>query len=195
MELCREGKFSDRLRKDTQSQTSAHHLTTNGSSLDCSRLLICLQLPPLAPRKDEVVVLNSNVQLHLLRQAVLLSHANVVLADSDLLQVLDCSPAAHERLGTSREEDLALAPLGLQGEPEHDAAWLKRQVALLHRQGQHSVQTRDRSSDGACADLMVQLQLVACGSRQLALVTLHESSDRRAQPGQAERLNKLLLDA
>ena len=139
--------------------------------------------------------LDINEQLNLLRQALLLSKADVVLADSDLLQVLDCSPAAHERLGYSREEYLALGPLGLQADPEHDAAWLRRQVTLLHREGEHSFHTRHRSRDGGCRDLEVHLQLVACGSRQLALVSHRERADRRAEPGQAERLNQLLLDA
>jgi PAS domain-containing protein len=150
---------------------------------------------PQAYHHVEFNGLDINEQLNLLRQALLLSQANVVLANRDLLQFLDCSPAAHKRLGYSREEYLALGPFGLQAEPEHDAAWLKRQVALLHREGEHSFHTRHRSSNGGCADLEVHLQLVACGSRQLALVTHHEPSDWRSEPGQDKRLNQLLLDA
>lgn len=68
-------------------------------------------------------------------------------------------------------------------------------MALLHREGEHSFHRRHRSSNGGCADLEVHLQLVACGSRQLALVTHHETSDWRSELGQDERLNQLLLDA
>ena len=123
--------------------------------------------------------LDINEQLNLLRQVVLPSQADVVLADSDLLQVLDCSPAAHERLGNSREEYLAPGPLGLQADPEHDAAWLRRHVTLLHRVGKHSFHTRYRNRDGGCHDLEVHLQLMACRSRQLALVS-HRKARRPA---------------
>lgn len=150
---------------------------------------------PLTSRNSEGELPAIGEKLHLLRQALLLSQARVAIADRDLLEFVDCSPAAHQRLGYSRGEFLALGPLGLQIDPAHDTAWLKRQAALLHREGRHSFQALHRCRDGGCADLVVHLQLVTCGCEELVLLSHHGPGERRGRPKEAERLNQLLLDA
>lgn len=72
--------------------------------------------------------LSSLEQLRVLLAGLDLSQEAFALTDLATGRFLDCNLLAHQQLGFNREAYLELGLAGLQADPEHDAAWLKRQL-------------------------------------------------------------------
>jgi PAS domain-containing protein len=88
-----------------------------------------------------------------LRLAIDLGGADLVLCDPQTWRFLDGNRSAHERLGYSREEFLALDPAALQADPQHDQCWVRERMGQMRRQPCGSFATRHRGRDGRLRDV------------------------------------------
>ena len=139
--------------------------------------------------------LSSLEQLRVLLAGLDLSQEAFALTDLATGRCLDCNPVAHQRLGFSREAYLELGLAGLQADPEHDDAWLTRQLQGCSAGQAGSFLTRHRCSDGTAIDVLVRFQLMQISGREL-LLTMHRDSTALVEAtARSERLNQLLLDA
>ena len=138
-------------------------------------------------------------KLSLLREAIALSQEAYVLSDPRTGRFLDCSPRAHEQLGYSREEYLALGATGIQANPAHNQAWLEQVLAQMHSQLQRhrrgSFEAQHQARDGRVLDVDVHYQLVPYQGRQLMLALHRDISQLRHTLSKAEQLNQLLKEA
>lgn len=140
--------------------------------------------------------LSDQEQLRLLREALSLSQEAFALSDLDEGGAfLDCSPAAHQRLGYSRAEYLALGPAGLQADPEHDATWVAAHLDQMRRQPSGSFHTRHRCRDGRAIEVVVDYRVLEHRGRRLVLALHRDRSELLHTLHRAERLHELLLDA
>ena len=130
-----------------------------------------------------------------MREAIALSQEAFALTDLETGAFIDCTPAAHQRLGYSRREYLALGPAGLQVDPERDAAWVRAQVQRLREQRSGSFETRHRCRDGHAIDVVVHYRLLTYRGRPLILALHRDRTELLETRSRAERLNQLLLEA
>lgn len=112
-------------------------------------------------------------QVDLLPQAIALGDEAYGLVDPSTGAFLDCTTRAHERLGYSREEYLALGALGIQARGDHNSAWLQDLLARMQRQFQQHqrgvFETQHRCRDGEVRDVEVHYQQVHYRGRDLIL--------------------------
>ncbi len=134
-------------------------------------------------------------RLALLGQLLALSREAFAIADLESGAFLDCSPPAHERLGYTREEYLALGPSGIQADPGHDQRWVTAHLQRIKREPAGCFQTRHRCCDGSTIDVEVHYRVVDHRGRRLVLAVHRDRSEIVATRFQAERLNQLLLEA
>lgn len=138
-------------------------------------------------------------QVDLLRQAIALGDEAYGLVDPSTGAFLDCTTRAHERLGYSREEYLALGALGIQARGDHNSAWLQDLLARMQRQFQQHqrgvFETQHRCRDGEVRDVEVHYQQVHYRGRDLILTLQRDVTRLRHSLSKAEQLNTLLKEA
>ena len=117
------------------------------------------------------------------------------ILDADGGRIVDCNVAAHEQLGYSREQYLALTPRDLQADPARDQAWVESMVVELHQRGQLTFSTSHRHRNGSALAVEVHLELVTCDGQTLLLAATRERSHRLRIQEDLERSNRQLLEA
>lgn len=130
-----------------------------------------------------------------LRLALDLSGADLVLCDPATWRFLDCNRSAHERLGYSREEFLALDPAALQADPHHDEQWVQERMEQIRGQPRGSFSTRHRGRDGRLRDVDLQYQVVEFQGRPLVVIALRDSTEQERARRESERLGVMLNEA
>ena len=108
---------------------------------------------------------------------------------------LDCNVAAHEQLGYSRQQYLAITPCAIQADPAHDQAWVEAILAELRQSGRLTVSTSHRHRNGSALAVEVHLELVHCGGQALLLAATREHSQLLRIQEDLERSNRQLLEA
>ena len=109
-------------------------------------------------------------QLHWACRIADLSGVDLFITDAHSGRFLDCSRSAHERLGYSRAELLAMGAEQIQADPDHDAAWLQQQLQLLRQQQQGCFTTRHRCRNGNVLDVLVNHTVAQLNGR-LVIIT------------------------
>jgi len=130
-----------------------------------------------------------------LRLALDLSGADLVLCDPETWRFLDCNRSAHERLGYSREEFLALDPAALQADPQHDEAWVQQRKEQMRQQPRGSFPTRHRGRDGRVRDVDLHYQVVEFQGRPLVVIAQRDSTEQERARRESERLGVMLNEA
>lgn len=150
-------------------------------------------LDPLqGPPPDGVT---TDTQLALLREVLALSQEAVALSSFESQRFLDCSPAAYERLGYSRDDYLALGPAGIQADAAKDAAWVSAQLQRMRQERSGSFESRHRCRDGSAIDVVVHYRLLELRGQTLILTLHRDRTELLRIRSRAERLNDLLLEA
>ena len=139
--------------------------------------------------------LSNREQLELLRHVLALSEEAFVISDPQTGAFLDCSRAAHERLGYNRKDYLALGPGGLQADPDHDQTWIKSILTLIAEQPAGAFSTRHRHRDGSAIDVQIHYRVVNHRGQPLVLAMHRDHSELVKSRTRAQRLNQLLLEA
>jgi diguanylate cyclase (GGDEF)-like protein/PAS domain S-box-containing protein len=130
-----------------------------------------------------------------LRLAIDLGGADLVLCDPQTWRFLDCNRSAHERLGYSREEFLALDPAALQADPQHDQCWVRERMEQMRRQPCGSFATRHRGRDGRLRDVDIHYQVVEFQGRPLVVIAQRDSTEQERARRESERLGVMLNEA
>ena len=99
-----------------------------------------------------------------------LSGVDLFVTDADSGRFLDFNRSAHQRLGYSRAELLAMGAEQIQADPDHDAAWLQQQLQLLRQQQQGCFTTRHRCRNGNVLDVLVNHTVAQLNGR-LVIIT------------------------
>jgi len=139
--------------------------------------------------------LSDREQLELLRHVLALSEDAFVISDPQTGAFLDCSRAAHERLGYNRKEYLALGHEGLQADPDHDRIRIKSILTLIAEQPAGSFPTRHRHRDGRAIDVQIHYRVVNHRGQPLVIAMHRDQSELVRSHNHAHRLNQLLLEA
>ena len=134
-------------------------------------------------------------RLQVLLEALDLTQEAFALTDYETGTFIDCSRAAHERLGYSREEYLALGPLGLQADADHDAAWVAEKLDQLKAQGSGRFENRHRCRNSSAIDVVVHFRHLEVQGRPVFLTMHRDRTELLEARSRAERLNQLLLEA
>jgi diguanylate cyclase (GGDEF)-like protein/PAS domain S-box-containing protein len=107
------------------------------------------------------------------------------LTDTDLLasdarsgQFLACNHSAHERLGYSVSELLALSPEAIQADPDHDAAWVAERRRELIAAGGGTFHTRHRCSDDSILDVVVRNRVLEIDGQQLIVSCVSDETQQ-----------------
>ncbi len=130
-----------------------------------------------------------------LRVALDLSGTDLVLCDPQSWRFLDCNRSAHERLGYSREEFLALDPASLQADPQHDERWVQERMEQMRQQPRGSFPTRHRGRDGRLRDVDLHYQMVTFQGRPLVVIAQRDSTEKERARRESERLGFMLNEA
>ena len=96
-----------------------------------------------------------------------LSDVDLIVSDAQTGSFIDCNTSAHERLGYSRAEFLALTPEQLQADPDHDAGWVAQQLELLKATGGGSFCTTHRCKDGSVLEVEVSHAYTVVNGREV----------------------------
>ena len=114
--------------------------------------------------------------------------ADLLISDARGGAFLGCNASAHQRLGYSAQELLALSPEALQADPDHDAAWVAKQRGELVARGGGSFQTRHRCSNDTILDVEVHHRVLCIDGRQLIVSLVRDRTT-------AQQRERALLDA
>ncbi|WP_411876194.1 putative bifunctional diguanylate cyclase/phosphodiesterase [Vulcanococcus limneticus] len=109
--------------------------------------------------------------------------------------IVDCNVTAHQQLGYTREQYLALPPSDLLADPAHDQAWVEAVKADLRKRGRLSFSTSLRHRNGTTLAVEVHLELVRCGGQKLLLAAARERFQLLRIKEQLELSNRQLLEA
>ncbi len=108
------------------------------------------------------------------------------LTDTDLLasdalngHFLACNQSAHEHLGYSIGELLALSPEAIQADPDHDAAWVAERRRELIAAGAATFRTRHRCSDDSIRDVIVRSRVLEIDGQQLIVSCIGDETQQR----------------
>lgn len=108
------------------------------------------------------------------------------LTDTDLLasdalsgQFVACNQSAHENLGYSISELLALSPEAIQADPDHDAAWLAERRRELITAGGGTFRTRHRCRDDSIRDVIIRSRVLEIEGRQVIVSCVSDETQRR----------------
>ena len=96
-----------------------------------------------------------------------LSDADLLVSDAQTGSFIDCNRSAHQRLGYTREELLALTPEQLQADPDHDATWVAERLEQLRLTGGGAFPTTHRCKDGSVLEVEVNLAITTVEQRQV----------------------------
>jgi diguanylate cyclase (GGDEF)-like protein len=150
-------------------------------------------LDPLhAPTANEI---SWEEQVTLLQEALALSDDAITISAFGIPGFLDCSPPAYQRLGYTREEYLALGPVGIQADNNHDEDWVSKQLDRIRDQGAGRFETRHRCSNGTAIDVLVYFRVLRLRGQELILALHRDRTELLRTRSRAERLNELLLEA
>ena len=126
--------------------------------------------------------------LHLIAR---LSDTDLFVSDAQTGSFLDCNTSAHERLGYSRDELLALTPEQLQADPDHDASWVAEQLAWLKSTGGGSFCTTHRCKDGSVLEVDVNHSLTTVNGREVLVSVVVDRTSQNRRERQLLALNAM----
>ena len=119
--------------------------------------------------------------LHLIAR---LSGTDLFVADAQTGTFVDCNRSAHQRLGYTREELLALTPEDLQADPEHDAVWVAEQRRRLMEDGGGSCFTQHRCKDGSVLEVEVNHAFSRVEGRTVLVSVVVDRTERNRRERQ-----------
>lgn len=108
---------------------------------------------------------------------------------------IDCNRTAHERLGYSRAELLALGPAQIQAESSHDAVWVRQRIRQGLRGAPLGFRTQHRCRDGTALDVQVNHIRVEVQGQPVLLALVQDRSTDQQQLQQLRRQLNLVLRA
>ena len=117
-----------------------------------------------------------------------LTGGDLFVSDGLTGQFVDCNRSAHERLGYSYSEMLALRPEAIQANPDHDAAWVVARRRALLEAGGGTFTTRHRCKDNTILDVRVRHTVLELDGRPLILSSVEDCTrshrlERQLQEG------------
>ena len=123
-----------------------------------------------------------------------LADVDLLITNPDSKLFVACNRLAHTHLGYSRDELLALGPVAIQADPDHNAAWLEARLRELMGAGGHHSHTRHRCKDNRLIDVEVGSRLVTLEGRQLVLSVVRDRTASQQREEQLETSLQLLCD-
>lgn len=106
---------------------------------------------------------------------------------------IDCNRSAHERLGYSRAELLALGPAQIQADNSHDAVWVQQRISAALRGDTPNFRTQHRCRNGAVLDVEVHHITVEHQGQPVLLALVQDRSDDQQRLQQLRRQLDLVL--
>ncbi|MBW4529426.1 MAG: diguanylate cyclase [Aphanothece saxicola GSE-SYN-MK-01-06B] len=107
---------------------------------------------------------------------------------------LACNHLAHEHLGYSTDELLALSPEAIQADPDHDADWVAERRREMMASGGSRFQTRHRCRDDSIRDVIVSNSVLEVGGLTLIVSCVHDQTQQRHREHELEDTLSLLDD-
>ncbi|MFY8148239.1 MAG: putative bifunctional diguanylate cyclase/phosphodiesterase [Prochlorococcaceae cyanobacterium] len=129
------------------------------------------------------------------RFAPQISGDDFVLFDPEHLRFLECNLSAHERLGYSREEFLALEPSRLQVNSAEDRTWLRNLAEQMLRRRHGSFSTQHRGRNKSVRDVLVRYLRVEVSGQPMLLLAFLDQTDQHRTDRELARVNQLLNQA
>ncbi len=120
-----------------------------------------------------------------------LSDADLIVSDAQTGSFIDCNTSAHERLGYTREELLALTPEQLQADPDHDASWVAERLAGLKAMGGGSFCTTHRCKNGSVLEVEVNQAITVVDGRAVLVSVVVDRTLQNRRERQLQALNAM----
>ncbi len=123
-----------------------------------------------------------------------LTGTDLLVSDAEKGGFLACNHLAHEHLGYSPSELLALSPEAIQADPDHDAAWVAERRRELLAAGGSTFATRHRCRDASIRDVVVSNGVLEVDGQQLILSCVRDETQQRHRESELEDTLGLLQD-
>ena len=140
--------------------------------------------PPLSPA--------AAAHIHDFRLVADLAGVDLLVSDAECGSFIACNRTAHEHLGYSEAELLALSPDLIQADPDHDRAWVAARRRELVEARSGSFCTRHRCKDGSILDVEVNHSVVELDGRLVIVSTTADCTRANRLQGQLQDTIDLL---